>query len=196
MALEKIRRFDLSHSLVHLTRDRRSWPREMKTAASAFEVVKEILQDGTIKAGTGYVKGDQPAVCFSEIPLSALHLFAARPTAKPPRPRYDFYGIAISKKSAFLLGARPVIYLPDKEADWIPRDQRWRHVQFEHGKVDWTHEREWRCPNDIDLTKVGVYVIVWSNEEAREVAKLKTPLKSPKNSILGVLPMEHLSDML
>jgi len=190
MALEKVRRFDVSHSLVHLTRRRR---RFFKTEASAFEVLKEILHAGKIQSGLGYVKGNHSVVCFSEIPLSALHGFAARITEDQPFPRYEFYGIAISKGSGFRLGARPVIYLPDAEAGWIPPDQQWRHVRFEHGQIDWTHEREWRCPNDADLTKVGFYVLVWSAEEAREVVQLNSPLK---NSILGVLPMEHLSDMV
>ena len=193
MATDKIRRFDVSHALVHLTRHRTRGPLNMTTEASAFGVLKEILQAGKIVAGRGFVKGKQPVTCFSEIPLSALHNFAARPTAETPRPRYEFYGIAISKSSGFHLGARPVIYLPDREADWIPSDQQWRHVLFLHGRTDWTHEREWRCPSDIDLTKVGFYVIVWSAEEASEVAQLNAPLK---NSLLGVLTMEHLNEML
>jgi hypothetical protein len=50
MALEKVRRFDISHSLVHLTRHRK---RFFKTEASAFEVLKEILHAGKIAAGLG-----------------------------------------------------------------------------------------------------------------------------------------------
>lgn len=193
MPLEKIRRFDVSHALVHLTRHRARSPLGFQTEASAFEVLKEILQAGKIKAGHGYVKGILPAVCFSEIPFSALHGFAGRPTSELPHPRYEFYGIAISKTAGFRLGARPVIYLPDAEAEWIPSDQKWRQVRFEHGQVDWTHEREWRCPNDIDLTQAGFYVLVWSAAEASEVGQLTHPVK---NNVLGVLPMEHLSDML
>ena len=193
MALEKIRRSDLSHSLVHLTKYRARTAFNFQTEASAFEIVKEILAAGKIKAGHGYVKGLQPVACFSEIPFSALHGFAARPTAQIPRPRYEFYGIAISKQSGFSLGARPVIYLPDAEAGWIPFDQKWRHVRFEHGQIDWTHEREWRCPNDVDLSKIGFYVLVWSAGEAAEIMQLNGPVK---DNILGILPMEHISDML
>jgi hypothetical protein len=193
MALEKVRRFDVSHSLVHLTRHRARGPLNMTTEASAYEVLKEILQTGKIEAGSGFVKGGHRAACFSEIPLSALHGFAAQPTVDILHPRYEFYGIAISKSSGFRLGARPVIYLPDAEAGWIPPDQQWRHVRFEHGQVDWTHEREWRSPNNVDLTQIGFYVIVWSADEASEVTKLDIPLK---NNVLGVLPMEHLNEML
>jgi hypothetical protein len=92
------------------------------------------------------------------------------------------------------MGGRPVIYLPDKEGEWIPADEKWRHVRFEYGTVDWTHEREWRLPGNVDLSKVaGVYLLVWSESESVELAKLNTPVRS---KIRGVLPMEHLIDML
>lgn len=116
----KIRRSDLSHALVHLTKRRARTPFNFKREATAFEVLKEILHARKIEAGHGYVKGSQPVACLSEIPLSALHGFAARPTAEAPFPKYEFYGIAISKHNGFRLGARPVLYLPDAEAGWIP----------------------------------------------------------------------------
>jgi hypothetical protein len=37
--------------------------------------------------------------------------------------------------------------------------------------IDWTHEREWRVQGDINLRKVPrLYVIVWSAQEAKEIA--------------------------
>ena len=123
------------------------------------EVLKEILSSGTIRGSgnEGFVKGTQKAVCFSEIPLSAVSDFASRP--EDTDARYRFYGIAFSKKAVFSAGGRPVIYLPDSEGQWILPEQKWRHVRFEMGTVDFTHEREWRVPGDLDLTKVpGIYV--------------------------------------
>ena len=38
----------------------------------AFAVIKEILVSGMLRGGLGYVKGNHRAVCFSEIPLSAM----------------------------------------------------------------------------------------------------------------------------
>jgi hypothetical protein len=132
------------------------------------------------------------AVCFSEIPLSAMHHFARPPVDQAAR--YHFYGIALSKKAVFEAGGRPVIYLPDKEGEWIPSDERWRHVKFEHREVDWTHEREWRLAGDLDLTKMsGLYLIVWYAREATEIAAIDTPLRK---RIRGILPMEHLVGML
>jgi hypothetical protein len=83
-----------------------------------------------------------------------MHHFANPPSQEIARyPRYRFYGIALSKRAVFEAGGRPVIYLPDGEADWIPAEEKWRHVRFEHGEVDFTHEREWRVPGDLDLKK-------------------------------------------
>ena len=69
------------------------------------------------------------------------------------------------------------MYLPDSEGNWIPPEEKWRHVRYEHGKVDFTHEREWRASGDLDLKNLssGIYVIVWSATEARELAKFSTP---------------------
>jgi hypothetical protein len=195
MVISEVRRSDFSHALVHLTRERREFDYETnkpKALIPPFQVLKEILTTGILRGGKGYVKGNRPAVCFSEIPLSQIHRFAEPPSAL--NAKYRFYGLVLSKKTVFEMGGRPVIYLPDTEGEWIPADEKWRHVRFEHGTVDWTHEREWRVPGDIDLTKVaGAYLLVWNEAESIELAKFNTPVR-PK--IRGILPMEHLIDML
>jgi hypothetical protein len=192
MALSVVRRPDFSNSLIHLTRDRQipvgdisnfSW-----RTTSAFDALKSILAEGILRGGTGYIKGSRRAVCMSEIPLSTLEGFVDTGAG-----RYSHYGVAMSKKAAFAVGARPVLYLPDNEGDWIPADENWRHVRFEHGEVDFTHEREWRLPGDLELAKItGIYVLVWSTAEADQVRGLSTPLRN----IRGVLAMEHLYQML
>lgn len=199
MALPPVRRADFSQSLVHLTRERivaisGAQGQTTFNTTSAFDVLKEILAAGTIRASgnEGYVKGTQKAVCLTEAPLAAVGEFASRPEDKLNK--YRFYGVALSKKAAFSAGARPVIYLPDAEGGWIPADQKWRQVRFEYGIVDFTHEREWRLLGDLDLTKLpGLYVLVWSAAEAREVYEMKSPIQK---LIRGVLPMEHLTQML
>lgn len=53
------------------------------------------------------------------------------------------------------MGARPVIYLPWREAEQLLAPQeRWRVVTIEMDRtppVDWTHEREWRAAGDLPL---------------------------------------------
>jgi hypothetical protein len=167
---------------------------ERPKVVPAFEVLKEILASGLIRASgnEGYVKGNQRAACLTEVPLSAVHEFAAPP--KEQKARFRFYGICLSKAAAFAMGARPVIYLPDDEAAWIPPEHKWRHVRFEHGAVDFTHEREWRALGDLALSKApGLYVLVWSATEAREILEGKCPVQK---LIRGVLPMEHLTQVL
>jgi hypothetical protein len=157
----------------------------------SFRNLKLILQEGIIKGGLGYIKGPHKAVCFSETPLSFLQFFAKQ---EPDAARYRFYGICISKKAAFDNGARPVIYLPDDEGDWIPTDEKWRHVRFEYGSVDFTFEREWRKKGDFDLRKTpGFYVICWNPTEAEILNTLIN--EEIRNKIRGYLPMEHLKQM-
>ena len=197
MSPPSVKRSDFIQGLVHLTRERHEYDdatAQIKQVASPFEVLKEILGSGKIRASGngGFVKGTQRAVCFSEVPLSAVSEFAS--PAGEENARYRFYGVSLSKKAVFAAGGRPVIYLPDKEGDWIPPEQKWRHVRFEHGIVDFTHEREWRSLGDFDLTKVpGLYVLVWTATEAKEIAAMKTPVHA---LIRGILPMEHLTQLL
>jgi hypothetical protein len=182
---------DFSHSLVHLTRGRAAAPG--REPVTPFQVLTEILVSGLIRGSgnTGYVKGSRPAACLSEIPLSSLREFTKPPAEKA---KYSPYGIVLSKGAVFQAGGRPVIYLPDAETGWIPRDEIWRVVRFEEGTVDFTHEREWRVLGDLDLTKFLMFVLVWSAREARQLHEtLKTPLK---DRILGFFPMGHLITMM
>lgn len=185
----KAPRGDIGDSLFHLTRKR-----TVKPEATALDVLCEILSSGKIKGSnnSGFVKGHQTAACFTESPLSSLRYFAGLPDEDS---KYELYGIAISKEQGFSNGARPALYLPDNEAEWIPDNQKWRHVRFEHGKIDWTHEREWRSKGDFDLSVLkGFYIVHWSVKE-QETLKAKI---SPNISKLvrGYLPMEHLLKML
>jgi hypothetical protein len=107
MAVPRIQRSDFSHSLVHLTRERR----ESDRTVSAFEVLKEILISKQIRGSgnEGFVKGSRRAVCLSEIPLSFLHQFAKPLEEEIASKGYRFYGIVLSKRAVFDIGGRPVI---------------------------------------------------------------------------------------
>jgi hypothetical protein len=195
--LEKISRPDFSNGLIHFTRERVGTRKHFEQLdapekinqqnISPLKVLAEILRDGRIHGSNnaGFIKGNRPAVCFSEVPLSSARYFIETK-------RYSPYGIAISKRAAFSMGARPVIYLPDAEGGWIPAEEKWRQVRFEHGTVDFTHEREWRLPGDLNLEKLpGFYALVWNPTDAN---RLRDVLSKYKN-LRGVLPMEHLLDL-
>jgi len=179
---------DLTHGLIHLTGDR-----IVKGGLSAQDALDSILKDGLIKGSesNGYIKGHMKATCFTEMPLSSLSYFIESPYTKHnDKP----FGIAISKKTAWGIGARPVIYLPDNEALCIPENEKWRHVQFKLGEIDFTHEREWRAPNDFNMKKLGVYVIVPNSEHENRIKNIGSEFIS--NNILGYLHMDTLKDIL
>lgn len=193
------RRSDVSGGLIHLIKDvievedpfaaTGSTPRKI---TPAFDILKTILNSGVINAGFGFVKGPRPVVCMSEIPLSSVHAFASPPEQETAR--YRFYGFVFSKSCIFQLGGRPVIYLPDDEGAWIPSDQRWRHVRFEPPGIDWTNEREWRVPVNINLADTpGFYVLVWTNAEATELRSFEF---EQMGKLRGIIPMHDLSTFL
>lgn len=179
-------RNDISLALIHLTGKRGS--------ISAKEALLSILRDGWIKGSnnSGYVKGRKTAACFTEMPLSAVLSFVRTSTSsKHP---YECYGIALSKESAWGGGARPVIYLPDAEGNWIPDEQKWRHVRFELGTVDLSHEREWRSEGNFSLDGIGFYVIVPDKEQEDYVREQLH--EKAKHHILGFLHMNIISQFL
>jgi hypothetical protein len=181
-------RSDITNSLVHLTKG--------NDEESGLDILCKILSSEKIigSGNGGFVKGPHPAACFTETPLSALKHFASE-EGKPEDARYSYYGVAVSKHAAFSQGARPVIYLPDMEARWIPEEEKWRHVRYEYGSVDWTHEREWRVLGDLDLNNLpGIYVICW---DVDEVETIKAALgKNVAKKVRGYFPMLHLNQML
>ena len=194
-------RSDFTDSLVHFTRERTGDllqtgnPSEDDASHSSLEVLCQILELGKIIGSNnrGFVKGAETAVCLTECPLSEVKLFASAPEVE--KAKYRFYGIAISKKAAFKNGARPVIYLPDDEGDWIPASEKWRHVQFEYGSVDWTFEREWRKKGDLELKGLpGFYILHWSPTEKKALEK--SLHKDIQEKVRGYLPMKHLNQML
>lgn len=148
----KKHRPDITHALIHLTGNRVS-----AGGLKADEALVSILKEGIIKGSGngGFIKGSNSAVCLTEMPLSSVKYYIDDGYSKH---KYGYFGIAISKGKGWKAGARPVIYLPDNEACWIPAEEKWRHVQFDYGNVDFTHEREWRVKGDLELR--GFYVIV------------------------------------
>ena len=197
-----MRRPDFSDWLVHLTREVDEGndafaalldAPKPKRYVAPFDVLCNILSDGAIAGGLGFVKGHRRVACFSEIPLSSIAHFASRPDEKLSR--YRYYGIAVSKAAAYAQGGRPVIYLPDSESGWVPEDQRWRLVRFEpQNRIDYTFEREWRVPDVFNLRATDrIYVLVWSAEEALKVRQIDSPLQA---LIAGVLPLEHITELV
>ena len=148
------------------------------------------------------VYGYDPAVCFTDMPMSAFieagQARAARGEAMSP------FALVLPKDHVHAAGGRPVIYGLSTEASLptgndgglrimptsvLPKVEQYRYVTLAaYGKVDWTHEREWRWPYrgassdfgeippsvgkdlpGLNLDFTGMGAIVRTHEQARKV---------------------------
>ncbi len=153
---------DLTPYLIHLTKNTKT-----EDDFSAFENLASILQHGEIWGTTkkhGFIKGPHRAACFMDVPFYALKYILNEENSSPEDPRYEAFGVFVTKKHAYEEGCRPVLYLSNEELQQlcVPKDELWRVVRFEasdEGWISWLHEREWRCKGNYTLpTNAGVVV--------------------------------------
>jgi len=176
---ERIReRTDMSTRLSHLTRE------SADGQSSARVLLKILLEQRLIGSTTtqGFICGDTPAVCFQDAPLYSIAqnvLFEQkmREAAKSSTVRYKALGVAFTKPYLYVKGARPVVYENSEAAkEMLPASEWWRIVRLdlsdEDAFVDWTHEREWRLPGDLDFDLSEVTILTVSNEAVTEIATL------------------------
>jgi len=177
-------RSDISLAVIHLTGNRGN--------VSALDALISILGQQRIRASTasGFIKCGHSATCFTEMPLTAIQMLVDH--SKSTKHPYEGYGVAIHKIHVFKQGARPVIYLPNNEAYWLPEEQRWRHVRFEYGDIDFTHEREWRSPGDFMLDQSFGYYVIVQNLECE--TKILSSLGYRPKGVLGFVHMQTLKD--
>ncbi|MEE4211643.1 MAG: hypothetical protein V2I43_20545 [Parvularcula sp.] len=156
------KRPDLSPYLIHLTKNTK-----VKDDFSAYENLVHILQSGRIwgSGKAGYIRGGKKAACFMDVPFASLKYVLTPENTKPSEPRYEPYGIVVTKASGYKRGLRPVLYLSDDEVRQlgIPKAEHWRIVRLEKrddGWVNWLHEREWRCEGAYKLRATVPAVIV------------------------------------
>ena len=160
--LIKLIRRDISNQLVHLTKS--------TDELRAIDVLEKIITEEKVIGGTGFIKSHDQCICFSETPLNEIaNLLKANEVTiqNKQRPRYESYGVVVSKKWAWDQGARPVIYQPDLEYNILPNELKYRHVRYElELDIDFAWEREWRLKTkEIKLIPEYTFFIVPSNNE-------------------------------
>lgn len=166
---------DLSPYLIHLTKNTKA-----SDKFSAFDNLVNILRTGEIWGSdkrTGFIKGPNKAACLMDVPFSSLKYILNATNCDENDPRYEPFGIVVTKKSAYRKGCRPVIYLSNSEltALGIAEEEKWRVVRFEGvdgSSINWAHEREWRCKGDFYLPEKPIAVIVENSDQADELKKL------------------------
>jgi hypothetical protein len=108
------------------------------------------------------------------------------------RRRYEPFGLALERRYAYRMGARPVLYMPLAEAERIvPPDEQWRVVALDLDReppVDWSFEREWRLAGDLPLPPNGAVALVESWKDAGDLYEAFNG--SPPCA--GVIPLDDL----
>ena len=130
---------------------------------------------------SGFICGTTKAVCFQDAPLYSVaqNVFfeqKMRELDSSYRCRYVALGVAFSKDYLFNKGARPVLYEKTETAkSFLPNNEWWRIVRLDlsddNNFIDWTHEREWRLPGDLDFELNEATVVGINNVNLKSLVK-------------------------
>ena len=171
--------FPQAAMLTHFTR--------RSASGDALDNLASILRDGAIRPSVRMIPGGRGAVCLFDTPIAEL----GRVLTPANRRRYEPFGIALDKRYAFRLGARPAIYLPLAEAERIiAREELWRVAAIDFDRdppVDWTFEREWRIAGALPLTTTAVAIV----ESWRDVDDIYERFAGVP-PCAGVIPLKEL----
>ena len=187
---------DLTPFLVHLTKSS-----EDENGRSAYENLVNILQTGKIVGSStkkGFIKGPNRAACFMDIPFVALKHVLNEENTDPENPRYEPYGVVVTKKNAYSKGCRPVLYLSNAELERveIPEQELWRVVRLEgveERDVNWLHEREWRAKTAFKLPSNAFAALVRSPADARKLTRrIKRYTGKFRVKPASIIPLEVL----
>lgn len=197
---------DFSEYVVHFTKDAAPITARSETDATlraiagttASDRLRAILEAGKLRA-TRMPWTNRPAVCFTECTWASLLDHATR---------YSRFGVGFHKRFLFSRGGGPAIYMTPGLLEhqkkhvgaatqpfgdvlysfmtpfcppYAPRayrDKFWKRSK----SVDFTHEREWRVPHDLDFKLADVaFVIVAKYEDmAAAPAALKDAIGRDK----------------
>ncbi|WP_145525803.1 DUF4427 domain-containing protein [Yersinia rohdei] len=127
----------------------------------------KLFASWSYRNGIRTIYGYDPAVCFTDMPISAYLQSGTERLSKSEK--IGLYALALPKANMFSVGARPVIYALDGSSTityqhgngderiiddkLLPLVEQYRYVTYSPGVIDWTHEREWRWPYRCDVTE-------------------------------------------
>ena len=117
---------------------------------SALDTLRRILAEKRIRAGCRLTRRNIPAVSLTACSLAELdHLIRWRPALI--RWTMEPFGLAIDKEAAMDQGAQPVLYGDEECWRRLPPQRHFLFQLHQAGQIDWTREKEWRCPGDLVL---------------------------------------------
>ena len=130
-----------------------------------------------------------------DVPFVALKYVCSRKNLG----RYAPYGVVFTKTFAYKRGTRPVLYLSANEQRnlCIKRKELWRVVKLQYSNTqfvwdsNWTHEREWRCPDRFKLPgEIRAVLVKTAQEAAKLQAKIEDDPKSFGCIPLSIIPLK------
>ncbi len=172
-------RSDLTSQLVHLTR----CANDGRGKVGALQILIKMLREEQIEPSgkSGFICGSRPATCLQDIPLYSIAQNLHEEEIKKggqPTDRSPYLGIGLSflKPYAYKKGARPVVYEErDVAKSILPPKEHWRIVNLDLSDdknfVDWTHEREWRCPDAFCFDRKEALVLLPNSQMYRHFIK-------------------------
>ena len=142
----------------------------MRTKGDASGVLNKILYESKLTGTSAWSYGS-PSISFTEAPIqefNSIFNLVEIASNEDERPRYEPYGIAVSKEWLFAQGGRPVIYGHPLELSEMTEKQKYRFVPYDPiSGTDYTWEREWRISTDLlKLDPEHTLVILPTSEEA------------------------------
>jgi hypothetical protein len=159
---------DLNHFLFHFTRscpgpwpgqDLRDFYRslvEEDPAAShtALDTLFRILTEKRIRAGCRLTRKKIPAVSLTACsPAELDDLIHWRPALG--RWTMEPFGLGVAREAAVAQGAEPVLYGDEELWRRLPPARQFLFQLHQDHQMDWTREKEWRCPGDLMLDGLG-----------------------------------------
>ncbi|MCG3150641.1 MAG: hypothetical protein PCFJNLEI_04130 [Verrucomicrobiae bacterium] len=218
---------DFSQFVVHFTKDAAPFGAASEPAGaikdigklSARERLFAMLESGNIHA-TRMPWTNRPAICFTECTWGGL-LYHSR--------QYSPFGIGFSKAYLFSRGGAPAIYLTpgllehqrnhakDPKYPFEPQlyafvtpfmpgyaPKAYKEKFWKKDKdIDYTHEREWRVPHDLDFDLKHIEFVIVSKYEdmAKAPAKFKDAIGRDKwlimenyRKIEELWPLHHVPE--
>ena len=137
--------------------------------SAAIDNLVGILTAGVIRASTRMIRTRRPVVCFFDAPFEHL----ARVLDRTSRRRYEPFGIAVNKRYAFEMGARPLSTCPGTKRSRCCRAPNYGGwsvwIWSRQPAIDWTFEREWRMAGDLGLAAAETVVLVEDWRDADEI---------------------------
>jgi hypothetical protein len=138
------------------------------SAHTAFDTLNRILAERLIRGSNALTRGPGRVVSFTECLPEELYRLIKWQRGLI-RWSFEPYGVAVRKEVLVTLGAAQVIYGPEEVFDQLHEDETYRFQLIKPMGRDWSQEKEWRLPGDLNLDDVpreDTVVVVSCSHEA------------------------------